>query len=85
MSFTLLETLGPHNVAARDTYGDHGNLKASITVPAFIGGLWSLTKASPPEYKPTTTCTNSYSAPRAISGFPPPCNDIFALLGHDAA
>jgi len=34
----LLETLSRHNVAVRDTYGDLGNMKAKITVPAFTGG-----------------------------------------------
>jgi hypothetical protein len=83
--FTLLVTLCRQNVAVRDTYGDHSNLKASITVPAFTGKPRKLTKTTLPEHKPTTTCTNTYSALRVISGFPSPCNDIFALLGHDAS
>jgi len=83
--FTLLATLCRHSVAECDTNGDHGNMKASITVPAFTGELRKLMKTSLPEYKPTTTCTNTYSALRVISGFPPSCNDIFALLGHEAA
>jgi hypothetical protein len=84
MVSTLLAIFCRHNVAERDTNGDRGNMKASITVPPFIGELRKLMEASIPEYKPTTTCKNTYSALRMISGFSPPCN-IFAVLGHEAA
>jgi hypothetical protein len=84
MVSTLLATFCRHYVAESDTNGDRGNMKASITVPAFIGELRKLTEAGIPEYKPTTTCKNTYSALRIISGFSPSCN-IFAVLGNEAA
>jgi len=85
MVSTLLATFCRHNVAERDPNGDHGKMKASITVPEFTGKLRKLMETSLPEYKPTTTCTNTYSALRVISDFLQSCNDIFALLGHEAA